>query len=67
MVPPPRRRGAEIQKSASFGRLWIALRAKCTSFSADHRPLRVLGTIQNINARKRADRAKSATEGEGAA
>jgi PAS domain S-box-containing protein len=37
--------------------LWIALRAKCTSFGAARRPLRVLGTIQNINARKRADEA----------
>ncbi len=37
--------------------LWLALRAKCTSFSAAHHPRRVLGTIQNINARKRADEA----------
>ena len=37
--------------------IWIALRAKCTSFSAAKRPLRVLGTLQNINARKRADEA----------
>lgn len=37
--------------------LWLALRAKCTSFSAAHNPRRVLGTIQNINARKRADEA----------
>ncbi len=44
--------------------LWIALRAKCTSFSADHHPLRVLGTIQNINARKRADEALRASQAE---
>ncbi len=37
--------------------LWLALRAKCTSFSAAHHPRRVLGTVQNINARKRADEA----------
>ena len=37
--------------------LWLALRAKCTSFSAARHPRRVLGTVQNINARKRADEA----------
>ncbi|MDI1250631.1 MAG: response regulator [Lacunisphaera sp.] len=42
--------------------LWVALRAKCTSFSAARRPLRVLGTIQNINARKRADEALRASQ-----
>lgn len=44
--------------------LWIALRAKCISFSREHRPLRVLGTIQNINARKRADEALRASQAE---
>jgi PAS domain S-box-containing protein len=42
--------------------IWIALRAKCTSFSATRQPLRVLGTIQNINARKRADEALRASQ-----
>ncbi len=44
--------------------IWIALRAKCTSFSAAKRPLRVLGTIQNINARKRADEALRLSQAE---
>ncbi|MDI1318991.1 MAG: ATP-binding protein, partial [bacterium] len=44
--------------------LWVALRAKCTSFSAAKRPLRVLGTIQNINARKRADEALRTSQAE---
>ncbi len=44
--------------------LWVALRAKCTSFSAAKRPLRVLGTIQNIHARKRADEALRASQAE---
>ena len=44
--------------------LWIALRAKCTTFSAARHPLRVLGTIQNINARKRADEALRASQAE---
>jgi len=42
--------------------LWVALRAKCVGFSAARRPLRVLGTIQNINARKRADEALRASQ-----
>ncbi len=42
--------------------VWIALRAKCTSFSAARRPLRVLGTLQNITARKRADEALRASQ-----
>ena len=42
--------------------IWIALRAKCTSFTATKRPVRVLGTIQNINARKRADEALRASQ-----
>jgi PAS domain S-box-containing protein len=44
--------------------LWIALRAKCTAFNAAHQPQRVLGTIQNINARKRADEALRASQAE---
>ncbi|WP_438479424.1 response regulator [Oleiharenicola lentus] len=44
--------------------IWIALRAKCTSFSAAHRPLRVLGTLQNINARKLADEALRLSQAE---
>ena len=44
--------------------LWIALRAKCTSFSATKQPRRVLGTMQNINARKRADEALRASQAE---
>jgi PAS domain S-box-containing protein len=44
--------------------LWIALRAKCTSFTANKQPRRVLGTIQNINARKRADEALRASQAE---
>ena len=44
--------------------IWIALRAKCISFSAAKRPLRVLGTIQNINARKRADEALRVSQAE---
>ena len=44
--------------------VWIALRAKCTSFTAGRQPRRVLGTIQNINARKRADEALRASQAE---
>ena len=44
--------------------LWIALRAKCTSFSATKAPRRVLGTVQNINARKRADEALRLSQAE---
>ena len=44
--------------------LWIALRAKCTSFSAARHPRRALGTVQNINARKRADEALRASQAE---
>jgi PAS domain S-box-containing protein len=44
--------------------LWIALRAKCTSFTANKQPRRVLGTIQNINARKRADEALRLSQAE---
>jgi len=44
--------------------MWLALRAKCTSFSAAHHPRRVLGTIQNINARKRADEALRLSQAE---
>ncbi len=44
--------------------LWIALRAKCTSFTANKLPRRVLGTIQNINARKRADEALRTSQAE---
>ncbi len=44
--------------------IWIALRAKCTAFSAAKKPLRVLGTIQNINARKRADDALRTSQAE---
>ena len=42
--------------------IWIALRAKCVAFSANKHPLRVLGTFQNINARKRADEALRASQ-----
>ncbi len=44
--------------------MWIALRAKCTSFSAARHPRRVLGTVQNINARKRADEALRTSQAE---
>ena len=44
--------------------LWLALRAKCTSFSAARHPRRVLGTVQNINARKRADEALRLSQAE---
>ncbi len=44
--------------------LWIALRAKCTSFSPTKAPLRVLGTVQNINARKRTDEALRISQAE---
>jgi len=44
--------------------VWIALRAKCTSFTAHRHPRRVLGTVQNINARKRADEALRASQAE---
>jgi PAS domain S-box-containing protein len=44
--------------------LWLALRAKCTSFSALHHPRRVLGTVQNINARKRTDEALRVSQAE---
>ncbi len=44
--------------------MWIALRAKCTSFSAARHPRRVLGTVQNINARKRADEALRLSQAE---
>jgi PAS domain S-box-containing protein len=44
--------------------LWIAFRAKCISFSAARHPRRVLGTVQNINARKRADEALRASQAE---
>lgn len=36
---------------------WLAFRAKCTTFTASRQPRRVLGTVQNIHARKRADEA----------
>ncbi|AOS43099.1 Signal transduction histidine-protein kinase BarA [Lacunisphaera limnophila] len=44
--------------------LWIAFRAKCTSFSAARHPRRVLGTVHNINARKRADEALRLSQAE---
>ncbi|MEJ1972282.1 MAG: PAS domain S-box protein [Lacunisphaera sp.] len=44
--------------------MWLALRAKCTSFAAGRRPRRVLGTVLNINARKRADEALRASQAE---
>ena len=44
--------------------LWLALRAKCTSFSATKAPRRVLGTVQNINARKRTDEALRLSQAE---
>ncbi len=51
-----------LHKSGEW--LWIALRAKCTSFSANRHPRRVLGTIQNITARKRADEALRTSQAE---
>lgn len=51
-----------VQKSGDW--LWLALRAKCTSFTAAKKPRRVLGTVQNINARKRADEALRASQAE---
>jgi PAS domain S-box-containing protein len=51
-----------LQKTGDW--LWLALRAKCTSFTASKRPRRVLGTVQNINARKRADEALRASQAE---
>ena len=51
-----------LQKTGDW--LWIALRAKCTSFTATKKPRRVLGTVQNINARKRADEALRASQAE---
>ncbi len=51
-----------LHKSGEW--LWIALRAKCTSFTANRQPRRVLGTIQNINARKRADEALRLSQAE---
>jgi len=44
--------------------LWITFRAKCISFSAARHPRRVVGTVQNINARKRADEALRASQAE---
>jgi PAS domain S-box-containing protein len=44
--------------------LWLAFRAKCISFSAARIPRRVVGTVQNINARKRADEALRASQAE---
>jgi PAS domain S-box-containing protein len=44
--------------------LWVAFRAKCVSFSAARHPRRVVGTIQNINARKRTDEALRASQAE---
>jgi PAS domain S-box-containing protein len=44
--------------------LWVAFRAKCVSFSAARHPRRVVGTVQNINARKRADEALRASQAE---
>jgi PAS domain S-box-containing protein len=44
--------------------MWLALRAKCISFSAARHPRRVLGTVQNINARKRADEALRTSQAE---
>ncbi|MDQ5979462.1 MAG: hypothetical protein QG602_2436, partial [Verrucomicrobiota bacterium] len=44
--------------------LWLAFRAKCTSFSATRKPRRVIGIVQNINARKRADEALRASQAE---
>jgi PAS domain S-box-containing protein len=49
---------------ASGDWLWIAFRAKCTSFTATRVPRRVLGTIQNISARKRADEALRTSQAE---
>ncbi|HEY8994527.1 MAG TPA: response regulator [Lacunisphaera sp.] len=49
---------------ASGDWLWIAFRAKCTFFTAARVPRRVLGTVQNINARKRADDALRASQAE---
>ncbi len=51
-----------VQKTGDW--LWLALRAKCTSFTATRKPRRVLGTVQNINARKRADEALRASQAE---
>ncbi len=44
--------------------LWLSFRAKCTSFSAARKPRRVLGTIQNINARKRSEEALRLSQAE---
>ena len=44
--------------------LWLAFRANCTSFSASRQPRRVLGTVQNINARKRTDEALRSSQAE---
>ncbi|HEX2861274.1 MAG TPA: PAS domain S-box protein, partial [Lacunisphaera sp.] len=44
--------------------LWLAFRAKCIAFTAARKPRRVLGTVQNINARKRADDALRVSQAE---
>ncbi|MBI3884975.1 MAG: response regulator [Opitutae bacterium] len=36
---------------------WFSARAKCVAYDRDNRPLRVIGTCQNITARKRAEEA----------
>ena len=36
---------------------WVAARAKCVAFDTTGRPLRVIGTCQNVTARRKADEA----------
>jgi len=43
---------------------WIFARAKCVAVSPERQPLRVIGTCQNITARKRAEEALSAVQAE---
>ncbi len=43
---------------------WIFARAKCVAVSPERQPLRIIGTCQNINARKRAEETLSAVQAE---
>jgi PAS domain S-box-containing protein len=43
---------------------WIFARAKCVAVNTDRQPLRVIGTCQNITARKRAEEALSTVQAE---
>lgn len=51
-------------RDAAGNLVWLEVRAKCTAFSSTRKPRRVLGTVQNITARKRADEALRQSQNE---